>query len=133
MDDSTIKQRIARHFVAAGKDEIAAGEIFADDAVVEWPQSGERIRGKADIIAMHQAAPVAVDIQVRRIIGCDALWITEGTIRYDGGQPTKAVFIMEVRDGKVARETDYFGAPFDAPAYRRQWVQLMTPDEVNRV
>ena len=87
-------------------------------AIIEWPQSGERIRGKQQIIALHEAAPFAVDIVVRRTIGSGDLWVTETTISYHGGRPTKAVFIMEFRDGKVVRETDYFGEPFAPPDYR---------------
>ena len=126
MDESTIRELIANHFAAAGKDELAAAEIFADDASIEWPQSGERIRGRQHIIAMHEATPLAVDIAVRRTIGSGDLWVTEGTIRYDGSRPTKAVFIMEFRDGQVVRETDYFGEPFDAPDYRSTWVERMS-------
>ena len=103
MNESTMVELIANHFAVAGKDEVAAGEIFADDAVIEWPQSGERIRGKQQIIALHEAAPFAVSIAVRRTIGSGDLWVTETTIRYDGARPTNAVFIMEFRDGKVVR------------------------------
>ncbi|HET9522369.1 MAG TPA: nuclear transport factor 2 family protein [Candidatus Limnocylindrales bacterium] len=129
MNETLARQLIADHFAAAGKDEGVAAEIFADDAVVEWPQSGERILGKRRIVGLHEAAPVSIDIEVRRTIGCDDLWITEGTIRYDGTRPTKAVFIMEFRDGKVVRETDYFGDPFDPPEYRSAFVEPMSPDE----
>lgn len=129
MDEATIPKLITEHFAAAGTDELAAAEIFADDAVVEWPQSGERIRGKARIVALHRASPTAVAIAVRRITGRADLWVTETVIRYDGARPTNAVFIMEFRDGHVVRETDYFGEPFDPPAYRSSWVELM-PEEV---
>lgn len=115
MDETMIRQLIADHFAVADKDEVAAAEMFADDAVVEWPQSRERIRGKPRIVAVHEASPVTVDFDIRRTIGCADLWVTETTIRYDGAQPTNAVFIMEFRDGKVVRETDYFGEPFDPP------------------
>lgn len=123
--DDTIRTLIANHWTVAGKDEVAAAEIFAEDAVLEWPQSGERIRGTRDIVAMHQASPTKVDFDIRRTIGSGDLWLTEMTIRYDGVRPTSAVSIMEFRDGKVVRETDYFGEPFDPPAYRSAWVELM--------
>jgi hypothetical protein len=129
MDEINIQRLIADHFAVAGKDEVAAAEIFADEAVIEWPQSGERIRGKTNIIALHEAAPVRVDVDLRRTIGGGDVWVTETTIRYDGTRPTKAVFIMEFRDGRVIRETDYFGDPFDPPAYRRAWVELMSDED----
>jgi len=125
MDEYRARQLIVEHFATAGKDEDAAGEIFAEDAVVEWPQSGERIRGRWNIVALHKAAPVRIDFEIRRTIGSGDLWVTEAIIRYDGANATHAVFVMEFRDGKVVRETDYFGAPFDAPAYRAGWVEAM--------
>jgi SnoaL-like domain len=129
MEEATIRQLIADHFALAGRDEVAAAEIFAENAVIEWPQSRERIRGKARIIALHEASPVHIDFDVRRTIGAGDLWVTETTIRYDGARPTNAVFIMEFRDDKVVRETDYFGEPFDPPGYRSAWIELMTEDE----
>jgi ketosteroid isomerase-like protein len=129
MDVSSIRQLIADHFAVAGKDEVAAAEIFADDAVIEWPQSGERIRGKRNIVAVHEAAPFSVSFDIRRTIGRGDVWVTECTIRYDGARPTKAVFIMEFGDGKVVRETDYFGEPFDPPEYRSSWVESMSEAE----
>jgi hypothetical protein len=57
------------------------------------------------------------------------LWVTETTIRYNGVRPTNAVFIMEFQDGKVVRETDYFGEPFAPPEYRSRWVELMGDEE----
>ena len=123
MDEQQARQLIADHFAVAGRDEVAAAEIFADDAVVEWPQSGERILGKPNIVALHEAAPVRIDIDVGRTSGCGDLWVTEATIRYDGARRTHAVFIMEFRDGRVVRERDYFGEPFDPPAYRSEWLE----------
>ena len=123
MTDDEARQLIAEHFAAAGRDEVAAAEIFAGDAIIEWPQSGERIRGKHNIIALHEAAPVRIDFDIRRTIGAGDLWVTETTIRYDDANPTHAVFIMEFRDGKVVHETDYFGTPFDPPSYRSAWVE----------
>jgi ketosteroid isomerase-like protein len=123
VDEQYARQLIADHFAVAGRDEVAAAEIFADDAVIEWPQSGERIVGKPNIVALHEAAPVRIDIDVGRTSGCGDLWVTEATIRYDGARLTHAVFIMEFRDGRVVRERDYFGEPFDPPAYRSEWVE----------
>jgi hypothetical protein len=88
VDEQYARQLIADHFAVAGRDEVAAAEIFTDDAVIEWPQSGERIVGKPNIVALHEAAPVRIDIDVGRSSGCGDLWVTEATIRYDGARPT---------------------------------------------
>jgi len=60
--------------------------------------------------------------KVKRILGNGDLWITEYTITYKG-RLAYTVSIMEFRNGKVVHETQYFGDPFEAPAWRRQWVQ----------
>lgn len=116
------RSAIEEHFAAAGRDEVTASEIYADDAVLEFPQGGERIRGKANIVAFRTAYPASLDFEMRRTIGRDDLWLNEYVIRYDG-TPSHVVGIMEFRDGKVVRETIYVGEPWEPPAWRSQWVE----------
>jgi hypothetical protein len=135
MDEATARAMIQAHFDASsigaagggpGDDIARASEIYADDAVVEWPQGGERVRGKANIIAFRSAYPARQQFQLHRTTGCHDLWINEYTIRYDD-QPVMAVGIMEFRDGKVVRERIYFGGPWQPPAWRAQWVERFDP------
>jgi hypothetical protein len=137
MDDETARAMIRAHFEASGigqaggapTDEIArASGIYADDAVVEWPQGGERVRGKANIIAFRSSYPARMRFEVHRITGRDDLWVNEYTIVYDD-QPVMAVGIMEFRDGKVVRERIYFGEPWEPPAWRAEWVERFDPRE----
>lgn len=107
-----------------------ASEIYAEDAVVEWPQGGERLRGKANIIAFRSTYPTRQRFEVHRISGCHDLWVTEYTIHYDD-RPVLAVGVMEFRDGKVVRERIYFGDPWDPPAWRAQWVERFDPRAPN--
>ncbi len=95
-----------------------------EDAVLEYPQSGERIRGRRKIQASRTAQPNLKRFTVRRIIGASDLWVTEYVLTYDG-RPSYTVSIMEFLDGKVARETQYFGDPFDPGLSREQWVERM--------
>ena len=136
MDEAMARAMIKDHFDASnisvagggpGDDIARASEIYADDAVVEWPQGGERIRGKANIIAMRSAYPARQDFELQRTIGCQDVWVNEYTIRYDG-KPVYAVGIMEFRDGKVVRERIYFGEPWEPPAWRAQWVERIDPE-----
>jgi hypothetical protein len=90
--------------------------------VLEYPQSGERMRGRRNIQNQRASQPSKKRFIVRRIIGSGDLWITEFILTYDG-KPSYTVSIMEFRDGKVAHETQYFADPFEAPAWRTQWVQ----------
>ena len=135
MDQATARAMIRAHFDASGigapgggpDDDIArASEIYADDAVVEWPQGGERVRGKANIVAFRSGYPARQRFEVHRITGCDDLWVNEYTIHYDD-RPVMAVGIMEFRDGKVVRERIYFGDPWEPPAWRAQWVERFAP------
>jgi hypothetical protein len=125
MSDADTRAKLDRHWQTAGlKDQQAAHEIYHDDCVVEWPQSGERIRGKDNLQVLRTAYPAQLEFHVRRILGSGDLWVTEYVIAYDG-DPVHVVSIMEFRDGLVARETHYFGDPFEAPAWRAEWVERM--------
>jgi ketosteroid isomerase-like protein len=102
----------------------ATADAYNDDAVQEWPQSGERIVGKANIMAINENYPGLPKGTTRRIVGGGDLWVTEVSLDY-GGDRYEAVSILEMRDGKIAKETDYFAEPFDAPQWRAQWVEKM--------
>jgi hypothetical protein len=97
---------------------------IARTRVLEYPQSGERTRGRRNIQKQRASQPSKKRFAVRRIVGGDDLWITEFILTYDG-KPSYTVSIMEFRDDKVARETQYFAGPFLAPASRAQWVERM--------
>jgi ketosteroid isomerase-like protein len=127
MDDEPIRKLIADHFANAGRDEAATSTIYADDAVLEFPQGRERIRGRVNIEAFRAAYPAALDITISRMIGHGELWINQVVIRYDG-KPSYSVSIMEFSGDKVVRETIYVTDSWDPPAWRAQWVESM--DEV---
>jgi hypothetical protein len=105
-------------------------EIAADDFVEEWPQSGERIRGRDNAKAINDNYPKMTGstprMSLRRISGEGAHWVVEGTIDYGDGTPVSYVGIAELRDGKLARITEYFGNPFEAPAWRSKWVEKIS-------
>lgn len=124
MDAQNIRMAIDRHWAAsAAGDQVAEHEIYHDDAVCEYPQSGEIIRGRRNLQALrshHPAKPSG--FAVRRIVGEGNLWVTEYVISYED-KSAYTVSIMAFRDGKVWRETQYFADPFAAPAWRAQWVE----------
>jgi hypothetical protein len=90
--------------------------------VLEYPQSGDRIRGRRNIQASRFAQPNRKRFAVRRILGAGDLWVTEFILTYDG-RPSHTVSIMEFEAGKVVRETQYFGDPFKPDPSRAQWVE----------
>src|SRR3954462_856945 len=137
MNEARARAMIRAHFEASnvgaaggapGDDIARASELYADDVVVEWPQGGERGRGKANIIAFRSTYPARQEVEVHRITGCHDLWVNEYTIRYDD-RPVMAVGIMEFRDGKVVRERIYFGDEWEPPESRAQWVERFDPWE----
>ena len=122
-DDQNIQAALDRHWAASDASDFEAEhEIYHDDAVLEYPQSGERVRGRHNIQASRIAQPNKKRFMVRRLLGAADLWVTELILTYDG-VPSYTVSIMEFRDGKVARETQYFGDPFEPGASRAQWVE----------
>jgi hypothetical protein len=125
MGEQDIRAAIERHWVAsAAGDQDAEHEIYHDDAVCEYPQSGEVIRGRRNLQALRSHHPGKPSgFAVRRVSGEGDHWVTEYVITY-GGKPAYTVSIMEFRDGKVSHETQYFADPFDAPPWRAQWVEL---------
>lgn len=128
MDDSAARALIQDHFAAAGHDEVRASKIYADDAVLEFPQGNERIRGKDRITAFRTAYPASLDFELRRTVGSGDLWVNEYVIRYDG-RPSHVVGIMEFRDGLVVRETIYVGDAWQPPAWRAEWVEPIDGSE----
>ncbi|MGD0491315.1 MAG: nuclear transport factor 2 family protein [Steroidobacteraceae bacterium] len=123
MRDPEIREALNQHWAASDSGDFATEhEIYHDDAVLEYPQSGERIRGRHNIQASRFAQPNKKRFMVRRVLGAADLWVTELVLTYDG-LPSYTVSIMEFKDGKVARETQYFGDPFEPGASRAQWVE----------
>ena len=102
-----------------GPNEAKAAEYYHDDAVLEFPQSGERFEGKASFTAWRQQYPARLDFEPRELRGGGDLWVAETGLRYDGDAPVSVVKILQFRGDKIQRETLYFADPFPAPDWRR--------------
>jgi hypothetical protein len=125
MSEDDVRAALERHWAASDANDFAAEHsIYDDHAVLEYPQSGERIRGRQRIQASRTAQPNHKRFTVRRTLGGADLWITELVLTYDK-QPVHVVSIMEFELGKVIRETQYFGEPFKPGPSRVQWVERM--------
>ncbi len=124
--DQEIRAALDEHWAASDASDFETEHlIYLEDAVLDYPQSGERTRGRHNIQCQRSSQPNKKRFTVRRIIGSGDLWVTELILTYDG-KPSHTVSIMEFRNGKVARETQYFADPFVAPASRAQWVERMS-------
>ena len=122
--EQQIRAALDKHWQASAAEDLdTEHDIYADDAICDYPQSGERILGRKNLQALRSHHPGKPSgFKVKRIVGSGDLWVTEYTINYQAG-PAFTVSIMEFRDGKVVHETQYFADPFEAPAWRSQWVQ----------
>jgi hypothetical protein len=126
--ENAIRAALDAHWRAsASGDTNAEHDIYADDSICDYPQSGERIFGRDNLQALRSHHPGKPSgFQVKRIVGSGNLWVTEYTIDYQS-RSAFTVSIMEFRNDKVVHETQYFADPFEAPAWRSQWVKVPAP------
>ncbi len=123
--EQQIRAALDQHWAASDANDFETEHrIYLDDAVLEYPQSGERTRGRANIQGQRASQPNQKRFSIRRIVGSGELWVTEFILTYDG-KPSYTVSIMEFKGDKVARETQYFADPFVAPAFRAKWVERL--------
>jgi len=101
MHETEIREALNRHWAASNASDFdVEHDIYREDALLEYPQSGERIRGRRNIQASRTAQPNRKRFTVRRVIGNGDLWVTEFILTYDG-QPSHSVSVMEFLDGNT--------------------------------
>ena len=126
-DLERMDEQQARHFLAELFSCLSAraeDRIRHEDYTMEWPQSGERLRGRQRMKAFQEAnAGSRPPRRLRRVLVREGLWVVEGIVDYGGGREVDFVLILELRDGKVFRETRYYADPFEAPESRAQWFE----------
>jgi SnoaL-like domain len=116
--DATTRARVEQHWTASEQGDIETEHaIYAEDAILDYPQSGERFRGRSKIQAQRGGHPAERHFTILRILGSGDQWVSECVITYDG-VPTHTVSIMQFTGELVSHETQYFADPFDAPASR---------------
>jgi hypothetical protein len=138
MNDDEMVTRIEEMFATGDMQRFAEmqAELADENTILEWPQSGERMRGVSNIMGANEnygertgTSPKAT---LRRILKPGEAWVIEGTIDYGDGVPVSTVSIVELGpNGKIARQTDYFANPFPAPDWRSKWVERMEPAGVS--
>ncbi|TAK02434.1 MAG: nuclear transport factor 2 family protein [Chloroflexota bacterium] len=127
MNDDEMVARISELY-GSGDMEAFGRELYAltaDDVVLEYPQSGERFRGRERIMEMNMSyegsTGTAPKPSLRRVLKPGQAWVIEGTIDYGDGTPVSAISIIEFDGGKVVHQTDYFANPFPAPDWRKPY------------
>jgi hypothetical protein len=130
--DTQTKAAIEEHWRASESgDSKTEHAIYAEDAILDYPQSGERFRSRATIAAQRGGHPAERHFTVLRINGGGDLWVSECIITYDGA-PTYSVSIMEFAGDHVAHETQYFADPFGAPSWRTALAEPMPGRTITR-
>ena len=110
-----IRSSLERHWAALGMGDVNQEyDIYHFDAVIDMPQSDQRIQGRTNLQISRAENPACRKFSLRRIAGCGNLWVSEGLITIEG-LPFNTISIMEFRDGKVAHETLYYADQFVAP------------------
>jgi hypothetical protein len=118
--DASTRARLEQHWAASESGDVDTEHaIYAADAILDYPQSGERFRGRSKIQAQRGGHPADRHFRVLRIRGGGDLWVNECVITYDGA-PTYSVSVMEFSGDLVTHETQYFADPFQAAAWRAE-------------
>jgi SnoaL-like protein len=120
-DQSVVLDQVRRYFEYAGVDVDRAHELYHDDAVLEFPQSGERFEGVANFREWRRQYPAEVRFRIRRVTAREDLAVVEVDVSYNGGPWHYGVQLLEFRDDKVARERIYGGESWEAPEWRAPW------------
>ncbi len=121
MDAATVERMLRQHFDNAASDPELAHAMYTEDAVLEFPQSGERFAGVENFREWRSSYPANTSFEFQRVRGRDDLWVVELTVTYDGGPPNFGLSILELRGDQIARESIYVAEGFDAPEWRAQW------------
>jgi SnoaL-like protein len=119
MDAATLRAMLEQHFTSGDPD--VSHAMYHDDAVLEFPQSGERFEGVQNLREWRSNYPASTKFEFREIRGADDLWVAEVSISYDDGPWSFGVSILELRGDKIARESIYVAEGWDAPEWRAQW------------
>ena len=121
MDAETVQSMLRQHFDNSGTDPDLAHAMYTEDAVLEFPQSGERFEGVDNFREWRSSYPANTSFEFREVRGEGDVWVAELTVRYDDGPANYGVSILEIRDGMIARETIYVTEGFAAPEWRARW------------
>ena len=121
VDAETVQAMFQQHFDNSGSDPEKAHAMYSDDAVLEFPQSGERFEGVDNFREWRSNYPANTDFAFREVRGAGDVWVAELTVTYDKGPENHGLSVIELHEGKIARESIYVTEGFEAPEWRAQW------------
>ena len=121
MDEATVKAMLMQNFELAAGDPDLAHAMYHHDAILEFPQSGERFNGAENFREWRSNYPASTSFEIREVRGQGDLWVAEISVSYDGGPWSFGVSILEFRDDRIARESIYVTEGWDPPEWRAAW------------
>jgi hypothetical protein len=121
MDAATVRAMLQQQFEHAGSDPALSHAMYREDAVLEFPQSGERFEGVENFREWRSNYPAETAFDLREVRGRGDFWVAELLVSYDGGDPHFGVSILELRDDKIARESIYVAEGWEPPEWRARW------------
>ena len=125
MSEQQNRDTLERYFQALEQQDLdAMEELLHDDYVEEYPQSGERIRGKDNWRMIAENYPGLPNMTDHSYVLSGDLGVMKMTLEYDGNR-VYACEIVDFEEGKIKRARAYFAEPFEAPEWRAQWVEKM--------
>jgi hypothetical protein len=119
MDAATVRAMLEQHFASGDPD--VSHAMYHDDAVLEFPQSGELFQGVENLREWRSNYPASTKVDFREIRGGADVWVAELSISYDDGPWSFGVSILEFRGDKIARESIYVAEGWEAPEWRAEW------------
>lgn len=123
VDQATIEAKLRLYFSRPGGDVEHAAELYHEDAVLEFPQSGERYEGREGFTEWRSVYPADVAFDILRVTIRDDLAIVELSAKYDNAGPTMyGVALMEFAGDRIARERIYMGEGWEPPEWRAKWL-----------
>jgi predicted acyl esterase len=125
VDEATVRAMLEQHFTSG--DPELSHEMYNEDAVLEFPQSGERFEGVENLREWRSDYPADTSVEFREIRGRDDFWVVELSISYDRGPENFGVSILEFRNEKIARESIYVTEAFEPPEWRARWRAAPSP------
>ncbi|MGW7661690.1 nuclear transport factor 2 family protein [Streptomyces sp. NPDC054756] len=107
------------------RDWAGVGALLADDVIVEWPVSGERIRGRENYIRVNAEYPEGWSIEVLRVVAHGHDVVSEVEVPHDTMGTHRVASFWTVRDGLITEGREYWtelGAD-PSPAWRAAYVE----------
>ena len=124
-DEATVRRLLERYFEFVGADVERAEELYHEDAVLEFPQSGERFEGRTTFTEWRSQYPIGADdmrYRILRHVVREDFAATEMTASYDRGENWLfGVQLVDFRGDKIIRERIYVAEGWEAPEWRARW------------